>query len=132
MVHNDEKGAQDRPLALRLATMSDSGSRDEDKYAASTAVNTPLSISMAGSQDLYPSTDARYQVNLNGSGMEEATVREKALRDHVREIGDPIGSGSSGMLERKEIVDFGSGPEEVIVIDWMAGSPEVNLETGPN
>lgn len=105
--------------------MSECGSGDEDKYAASTALNTPLSMSMASPQELSSAPGAKHQAGLEGYSMEEATLEEKALRDHVREAGGPIGSGSSGMLERKEILDLGSGPEEVIVIDWNEGSPEV-------
>lgn len=42
------------------------------------------------------------------------------------------GHDAEGMLEKTIIVDRGKGDEEVVLIDWEEGDPEVRSITGPS
>lgn len=62
----------------------------------------------------------------------QATQLEMMLRVQTRESGVVSHSGGEGqgVVEKHAVVDMGDGPEEVIVIDWAPGDPEVSLEFG--
>jgi hypothetical protein len=63
------------------------------------------------------------------------TGQEMALKDMVREEGEPARHelqdegrvGGRRSREKTVVVDLGSGPEKVIMIDWADGDPEVGL-----
>lgn len=61
-------------------------------------------------------------------------AQEVALQQLVREEGRPavhepqdeVRVGGRRSREKTVVVDLGSGPEEVVMIDWAEGDPEVN------
>ncbi|KLT40371.1 hypothetical protein CC85DRAFT_157800 [Cutaneotrichosporon oleaginosum] len=60
----------------------------------------------------------------------QATQLEMSLRAQTRESGvltHAAGEGGRGVVEKHTVLDFGEGPEEVVIIDWAPGNPEVSL-----
>lgn len=121
------------------------GTEGVDELDLVTAVHTPMSLTpVPSAYDLHKmrlednpheagrsplGTDSPdEEKSRSGGAMEAATSQESALRDRVKRFGKAVSHlGSNGVLERREVVDLGggAGPEEVIIIDWREGDPEV-------
>lgn len=58
----------------------------------------------------------------------QATQMEMMLRSQTRESGVHArhGEEGAGVIEKHTVVDLGDGPEEVVIIDWAEGDPEVS------
>ncbi|TXT06467.1 uncharacterized protein COLE_05798 [Cutaneotrichosporon oleaginosum] len=57
-----------------------------------------------------------------------------SLRAQTRESGvltHAAGEGGRGVVEKHTVLDFGEGPEEVVIIDWAPGNPENPFNWSP-
>ena len=121
---------------------------DEEVDKASSADQSP---SPNHHLSVYPSTSsstARRRISRNTHpAMTESTkqtAQEMKLKRKIREEGTPVDhavalddlgeetgervSGSGRRSRQKTVfVDLGNGPEEVVMIDWAEGDPEVSL-----
>ncbi|KAL7419186.1 hypothetical protein Q5752_006023 [Cryptotrichosporon argae] len=62
----------------------------------------------------------------------QATELELRLKERVRSRGLPAHArGEDAGLERREMVDLGNGPEDVIIVEWLADDPEDPFNWSP-
>lgn len=109
-------------------------------------IRSPLSASSSVAFDLQEKEGGLHGVKRDN---ERATEDEMAIRRDVRRSGSiahtdvDVESASSptadaekrapsvdqgnGVLERKELVHLGDGPEEIVIIDWLPDDPKVSI-----
>ena len=87
---------------------------------APTAVNTPRATS--------PSTAENGGHDLRQQGPTAALETEMGLKEKIRLRGDVV-NVPEGIERRSEVVDLGHGMEEVVVVEWLPGDPEVRSRT---
>jgi hypothetical protein len=85
--------------------------------------------SLARSASRASRTSRLSRTSTRMSGL-QATQLEMMLRSQTREEGvltHAAGEGEGrGVVEKHTVLDFGDGPEDVVIIDWAPGDPEVS------
>lgn len=119
------------PTAVNSAWPSsdklDSMSHDEKDEVATLPTPSPVpgrrsSLTRTASRLSRASTKTQRMTGV------QATQIEMMLRVQTRESGvhSHAGGEGRGVVEKPTVLDMGDGPEEVVVIDWAPGDPEVS------
>ena len=140
--------SMERRSSRRITSSSASVSVESLGLDGSTAVNTPIDPSSSSSPRYFDHTyytpntienDYGRVTNRHNDtvvrdspavGAVEGLEREMKVEDDVdagsNEKHRNMNNGKDGVREKKQMVDLGNGMEEVVVIHWLPGDPDVS------